>query len=112
MASKAASILPCWRAIQLSLRSASGRWVYSARISTAASSRPSARASQHLTSERSRPEGGSSRQTGVIVSRYSTMTRESKTAPPSSMIRQGTLPSGLESWMRVSAAHTFSCSNW
>jgi hypothetical protein len=50
-------------------------------------------------------------QTGVSVSRYSTITRESISAPPSSITRQGTLPSGLAWAMVVSGTHTFSSSN-
>jgi DNA-binding NarL/FixJ family response regulator len=43
------------------------------------------------------PDGGISLPTGDRVSRYSTMTRESNTASPPSITRQGTLPSGLAS---------------
>jgi hypothetical protein len=42
------------------------------------------------------------------VSRYSAITRESNTAPPSSMMRHGTLPSGLASWILLSGDHTSS----
>src|SRR5690606_29927804 len=38
-------------------------------------------------------------------------TRESKRAPPSSMIRQGTFPSGLYCWMVESCAQTLSRTN-
>ncbi len=81
------------------------------RIPTAASSTPSPSASQHRTSTRSRPEGGISLPTGDSVSTYSQITRESNTAAPSSITRHGTLPSGLEAWIVVSAAHTFSSSS-
>jgi hypothetical protein len=46
------------------------------------------------------------------VSRYSTITRESNTASPPSITRQGTLPSGLELLIVVSSAQTFSSTNW
>ena len=62
----------------------------------AASATPSDNASQTLTSARSRPIGGTSLHTGVSVSRYSAITRESNIALPSSMHRHGTLPSGLD----------------
>ncbi|MCY1384821.1 hypothetical protein D9M69_731200 [compost metagenome] len=68
-------------------------------------------ASQHLTAARSRPGWGIRRATGDRVSTYSTMTRESKRAPPSSMTRHGTLPSGLYVWICVSADQTFSSSS-
>ncbi|MCY1554745.1 hypothetical protein D9M68_913370 [compost metagenome] len=74
----------------------------------AASSTPSASASQVFTSARSRPWVGMSLPTGDSVSRYSTITRESNTASPPSMTRQGTLPSGLEVPICVSADHTSS----
>jgi hypothetical protein len=75
-----------------------------------ASSRPSASASQVRTSARSRPEAGISRLTGERVSTYSTITRESNTASPPSITRQGTLPSGFAAVMRVSADQTSSSS--
>jgi hypothetical protein len=40
--------------------------------------------------------GGNQLANGDKVSRYSTMTRESKTASPPSKTKQGTLPNGLE----------------
>ena len=39
--------------------------------------------------------------TGDKVSRYSTITRESNKASPPSMIKQGTLPKGLDNAMAV-----------
>ena len=50
---------------------------------------------------RSRPAAGISLPTGDRVSRYSTMTRESKIASLPSITRQGTLPSGLA--LRISS---------
>ena len=78
----------------------------------AASIRPSASASQVFTSVRSRPVVGMSLPTGESVSRYSTITRESKMASAPSITRQGTLPSGLAWAMVVSAAHTSSSTSW
>ena len=46
--------------------------------------------------------------TGDSVSRYSTITRESNTASPPSITRQGTLPSGLEARMIVEYLDTLS----
>ena len=63
------------------------------------------------TSMRSRPGGGISLPTGLSVSRYSTMTRESNTASPPSITRQGTLPSGLD-FSTASVPHTSSSTNW
>ncbi len=77
----------------------------------AASIRPSASASQVRTSVRSRFGSGISRASGERASRYSTMTRESKTASPPSITRQGTLPSGFEARI-ASLAQTSSLSNW
>jgi hypothetical protein len=114
MALRAPSTLPSWRSIQAWQRCSSLRpaQVASSRARMAASITPSARASQVLTSARSRPEGGISLPTGESVSRYSTITRESNTASAPSMIRQGTLPSGLEVAMLVSADHTSSWMKW
>ena len=50
--------------------------------------------------------------TGDSVSRYSTITLESKTASPPSITKQGTLPSGLAWAMVVSADQTSSNTNW
>ncbi|MOA66557.1 hypothetical protein D3C78_1933610 [compost metagenome] len=50
--------------------------------------------------------------TGDRVSMYSTMTRESNIASPPSMIRHGTLPSGFEWAIVVSADQTSSITNW
>jgi hypothetical protein len=86
--------------------------VDSSRTVIAASSTPSASASQVRASARGRPDGGISRCTGVSVSRYSTITRESNTAPPSSMISTGTLASGLSCAMRLSGDQTSSSSYW
>ena len=77
-----------------------------------ASITPSASASQVLTSARSRLCCGISLPTGDRVSRYSTITRESNIASLPSMIRQGTLPSGLELAIVVSADQTSSITNW
>jgi NAD(P)-dependent dehydrogenase (short-subunit alcohol dehydrogenase family) len=114
MAATPSSTLVRWRSIQAALRSPSLRpaQVASRRQSTPASMTPSASASQVLTSARSRPCCGMSLPTGDSVSRYSTITRESNIASPPSMIRQGTLPSGLELAMVVSAAQTSSITNW
>ena len=114
MACSANSILPIWRAVHAGLRCASVRplQVASRRAKMAASSRPSAKASQVLTSARSRPPVGISLPTGDKVSKYSTMTRESNTASPPSMIKQGTLPKGLEVWICVWADQTSSVTNW
>ena len=49
--------------------------------------------------------------TGDKVSRYSTMTRESNKASPPSMIKHGTLPSGLDRLIAVCADHTSSRTN-
>ena len=72
-----------------------------ARCSSAASQMPSASASQRLTTMRWRDGSGISRDTGLTVSRYSTMTRESKSAVPSSSTSTGTLPSGLHRVDRI-----------
>ena len=64
-------------------------------IATAASHTPSASASQRLTAMRWRDGSGISRLTGLTVSRYSTITRESNSVAPSSITRTGILPSGL-----------------
>ncbi len=111
-ANAACTRLRC-RSIQACERCASLRPVqtFSMRASKAASSTPSASASQVRTSMRSRPAGGMSLPTGDSVSRYSTMTRESKTASPPSMIRQGTLPSGLD-LSTSSLAHTSASVSW
>ncbi|RWA46068.1 hypothetical protein AU476_37185 [Cupriavidus sp. UYMSc13B] len=58
------------------------------------------------------PACGIIRLTGVNVSTYSTITRESKIAPPSSMTRQGTLPSGLNWPILVSGDQTSSSMSW
>ena len=114
MATSEASTLAIWRSIQAWQRCSSLRpaQVASSRARMAASITPSASASQVLTSARSRPEGGISLPTGESVSRYSTITRESNTASPPSMTRQGTLPSGLEAAIEVWADHTSSWMNW
>ncbi|CFP67326.1 Uncharacterised protein [Bordetella pertussis] len=111
MASRLARTLPYWRSIHSGLCCAAGRRRSRTTV-TQASSRPSAMASQHLTAARSRPGCGISRATGDRVSRYSTITRESNSAPPSSMTRQGTLPSGLYFCTCESGDQTFSSSSW
>ena len=114
MATKLSCTLPSWRSIQTWLRSLSERPAQCAskRAVMAASSKPSAKASQVFTSVRSRPLWGISLPTGDKVSRYSTMTRESNKASPPSMTKQGTLPKGLDCTMVVLAAHTSSRMNW
>ena len=97
MAFRATCTRLIWRSIQGWLRAPSrGAQVASMRASSKASQVPSARASQVRTSTRSRPDGGISLPTGERVSTYSTITRESNTASPPSITRQGTLPSGLD----------------
>jgi hypothetical protein len=72
---------------------------------------PSASASQVRTSMRSRLPSGIKRLTGERVSRYSTITRESKIASPPGSTKHGTLPSGLD--LRIlSLAQTSSSSCW
>ena len=114
MAAKLAWILSIWRSIHAELRCASVRpvQVASSRAAMAASSKPSAKASQVFTSARSRPEVGMSLPTGDMVSRYSVMTRESNIASPPSMIKQGTLPKGLALPIVLSLDHTSSSTNW
>lgn len=68
--------------------SGTGRNV-SLRIATAASSKPSAVASQRLTSVRSRFDPGNSLLFGVKLSRYSTITRESNSGVCSSISKVG-----------------------
>ena len=68
-----------------------------ARSPTAASQMPSASASQRLTAMRCRDGSGMRRLTGLTVSRYSTITRESNSVVPSSSTSTGILPSGLKS---------------
>ena len=113
MAAMPLVILARWRSIHAWLRSPSARpaQVASRRHSTPASITPSASASQVLTSARSRPCCGMSLPTGDRVSRYSTITRESNIASLPSITRQGTLPSGFELAMVVSAAQTSSWTN-
>jgi hypothetical protein len=113
MACRAEFTRTIWRSIQAWLRSPSARpaQVCSRRAAMLASSRPSARASQVRTSARSRPVAGISLPTGESMSTYSTITRESNTASPPSITRQGTLPSGLEARMS-SRAQTSSSTNW
>ncbi len=113
MATSAAVTRLSCRSIQACERCASLRPVQtlSIRASNAASSTPSDSASQVRTSMRSRPDGGISLPTGDSVSRYSTMTRESNTASPPSITRQGTLPSGLDS-STTSVAQTSSSMSW
>ena len=97
MAAKVFCTWPSLRSIQAGLRCASLRpaQVFSKRALMAASIRPSAKASQVFTAMRSRPAAGSSLPTGERLSKYSTMTRESNTASPPSINRQGTCPNGL-----------------
>ena len=64
-------------------------------IATVASQMPSASASQRRTTMRCRAGSGMSRDTGLTLSRYSTITRESYSDVPSSSTSTGTLPSGL-----------------
>ena len=105
-----ACTLSSWRSIHAWLRCALVRpsQVASSLAITEASSTPSASASQVLTSARSRPTVGINLPTGDSVSRYSTMTRESNKASAPSMIRHGTLPSGLDSLILESPDHTLS----
>lgn len=114
MAAKLSCTLPSCRSIHTWLRCASVRPAQCASIlaAIAASNKPSASASQTLTSVRSRPPVGINLPTGDKVSRYSTMTRESYKASPVSISRHGTLPKGLNSTMVESGAHTSSSSNW
>ena len=99
------SIQACERA------SPRGAQLASRRAAIAASSTPSASASQVRTSTRSRPVVGIKRPTGDSVSTYSTITRESKIASTPSTTRHGTLPSGLDFSM-LSLAQTSSSTYW
>ena len=68
----------------------------SRRARTAASKTPSQSASQVLTAAFSLPEEGIKCPTGLRVSAYSTITRESYITPPSSITNVGTLHKGFK----------------
>ena len=94
----------CWRAIQSLLCWRTGR-LRSSTIAIAASLSPSASASRRLTAMRCRLGSGIRRETGLTVSRYSTMTRESYRCVPSSSTSTGILPSGLKACTGLSGVH-------